>query len=228
MTSSQTITKLSAALVKSQKNIGSAKKDAANPFFKSSYADLGSVMEAVKDHLLEQGVSVLQPVGHLESGATYVETVLLHESGEFISDRMVVTCAKQNDPQAQGSAISYARRYSLQSMLFVPAGDDDGEGAMNRNKPKDDPKPEPKKDVPSKVTDKPNLKKLIEELAKAGITPQEALETLKFKKGADGLPNIPEKATDLMACKDETAAKILDTIGYLIDGVVEWKALAKP
>jgi hypothetical protein len=226
MKHSETITKIAASLVKAQANIGAAHKGSANPYFKSSYADLGSIMEVVKQPLLDQGISVLQPVGHTESGQTYVETVLLHESGEFIADTMIVTCAKEKDPQAQGSAISYARRYSLQSMLFVPALDDDGEGAMNRNS-----KPEPKQELAPKksaVSDKPNLKKLLEELAKAGITPDEALETLKYKKGEDGLPKVPDNASNLLLCKDETAAKILEVFGYLTDGVIEWKALKKP
>jgi hypothetical protein len=61
-----------------------------------------------------------------------VETVLLHESGEFISSLTEVICAKQNDPQAHGSGVSYARRYGLQSLVNLGSADDDGEGAMNR------------------------------------------------------------------------------------------------
>lgn len=131
MKSSELIDKIAPALLKAQANIGAATKGAKNPFFKSKYADLGAVMEACKEHLNDQCITVLQPVGHDEHGQ-YVETVLLHNSGQFISDRMTITCAKENDPQAQGSAITYARRYALQSMLFIPAEDDDAEGAMNR------------------------------------------------------------------------------------------------
>lgn len=130
MTTSQTIIKIAPALLKAQKTIGAAKKDAKNPFFKSSYADLGAVMEACKEALNENGITVLQPVGRDEFGA-YVETMLLHESGEFITDRMPVVAKSQNDPQAQGSAVTYARRYSLQSMVFIPAEDDDAERATN-------------------------------------------------------------------------------------------------
>jgi hypothetical protein len=126
MKTSESIKSIAPALLAAQKKIGSAAKDAVNPFFKSKYADLGSVMEACKQALNENGISVLQPIGQNESGTT-VETILLHESGEFISDVMLISVKELNNPQAQGSAITYARRYSLQSMMFIPAEDDDGE-----------------------------------------------------------------------------------------------------
>lgn len=129
MNKSDTIATLAASLTKAQAKIGAASKDATNPFFKSHYADLGSVMSVCKGPLLEHGISVLQLVGSDGNGG-YLETVLLHESGEFISDRMKLVCVKQHDPQAMGSAISYARRYALQSALFIPAVDDDGENAQ--------------------------------------------------------------------------------------------------
>lgn len=129
MNRSDTISTLAASLTEAQGKIGAASKDASNPFFKSHYADLGSVMSVCKGPLLEHGISVLQLVGSDGNGG-YLETVLLHKSGEFISDRMKLVCAKPNDPQAMGSAISYARRYALQSALFIPAVDDDAEDAM--------------------------------------------------------------------------------------------------
>lgn len=131
MTKSESIAHIAPALLSAQRNIGSAKKGSENPFFKSSYADLGAVMEACKEHLLEQGIVVLQPLGCDEKG-DYVETILLHESGEYISDKALLHTAKEHDPQAYGSATTYARRYGLQSMLFIPAEDDDAEGAMKR------------------------------------------------------------------------------------------------
>jgi len=127
MKTSDSIAKIGAAFLAAQKNIGSAVKGQKNPFFKSTYADLGSVMEACKDALNEQGISILQPVG-MDGESTYVETILLHESGEFISDRMRIILEKAT-PQGQGSAITYARRYALQSMCFIPSEDDDGNQA---------------------------------------------------------------------------------------------------
>jgi hypothetical protein len=132
MKTSESIKNLSMALLKAQKNIGAATKGAANPFFKSKYADLGSVMEACKEALNNEGITVLQPVQSSETG-DYVETLLLHESGEFMSSSMKLLLSKQ-DMQAYGSAVSYARRYSLQSLVFIPAEDDDGEKSMVRER----------------------------------------------------------------------------------------------
>lgn len=135
MNTPNAIPKLAAALLKAQKEIGAAKKGAINPFFHSKYADLGSVMEACKDALNNNGITVLQPVGHDEQG-DYVETILLHESGEYISDKMrLLSC---NKPQEQGSAISYARRYSLQSLVFIPSEDDDANTAQEMYAKDDD------------------------------------------------------------------------------------------
>lgn len=144
MKRSDSIVKIAAALLKAQKDMGGASKGAANPYFKSKYADYGSVLEACKDLLNANGIVILQPHAAIADSATgtsrnYVETTLIHESGEFISSQTEVICAKQNDPQALGSAITYARRYGLQSLLAMPAEDDDGEGAMNRA-PKTAPK----------------------------------------------------------------------------------------
>lgn len=126
MTTSQTITKIAPALLVAQKKIGSAKKDAENPFFHSTYADLGSVIEACKSALNDNDIIVLQPISTDESG-TYVETVLLHTSGEWIADKLKISPKNDNDQQSVGSAISYCRRYGLQSMVLIPSDDDDGE-----------------------------------------------------------------------------------------------------
>lgn len=130
MRKSESIANLSAALVRAQKKIGAATKDSANPFFKSKYADLGAVMEACKEHLNNEGIAVLQPVSN-DGTAHLVETVLIHESGEYIAEAMKLEL-KETDMQKLGSAVTYARRYGLQSMLFIPAEDDDGEKSMDR------------------------------------------------------------------------------------------------
>lgn len=132
MNKSESIAKIASALVKAQSEMGNAVKDSRNPFFKSSYADLNSVREACIPALNKHGVSVLQPTSVIE-GKLYVETLLLHESGEYISGMYEVVVGKQNDPQALGAAISYSRRYGLQSMVNIGAADDDGESAVNRN-----------------------------------------------------------------------------------------------
>lgn len=131
MNRSESIAKLAAALVKAQSVMGNAIKDAKNPFFKSSYANLNAVREAVLPAMNANGISVLQPTIQID-GKSFVETVLLHESGEFISSLTEVIVSKANDAQQQGSGISYARRYGLQSLANIGADDDDGETAVGR------------------------------------------------------------------------------------------------
>ena len=154
MNRSDSITKIAAALVKAQAAMGNAVKDSKNPFFKSSYADLNAVREACLPALNANGVSVLQPTVHVD-GKPFVETVLLHESGEFISSLTEVICAKANDPQAHGSGVSYARRYGLQSMVNLGSADDDGESAMGRNNFAPPPKKNIVEEVQAKSTAKP-------------------------------------------------------------------------
>ncbi len=129
MKTSESIVNITKALLEAQKLIGAAKKGATNPFFHSKYADLGSVMEACKDKLNDSGVTILQPI----MGMT-VETVLVHTSGEWMSSETPIVCKAEHDPQALGSAITYARRYGLQSMVFIPAEDDDGNSASSASK----------------------------------------------------------------------------------------------
>lgn len=129
MTHSDTISKIAASLKNAQTNTGKAVKGSSNPFFKNRYADLGAVIESFKEAFNAEGITVMQPV---EDGKVF--TLLIHESGEWIQDGGTpIVCTKQNDPQAQGSAITYARRYGLSAMLLIPAADDDGEGATNHS-----------------------------------------------------------------------------------------------
>jgi hypothetical protein len=144
---SKNITLLAVALLKAQKEMGAALKDAKNPFFKSSYADLKAVIDAIKEPLNNNGVTFLQAVDRGEAQPS-IETILLHESGQFISSRTPVFCAKPNDPQAFGSGITYSKRYALQAMLGLPTKDDDGEAAMGRKAQKQTSKPKSKqKDI---------------------------------------------------------------------------------
>jgi hypothetical protein len=133
MNKSDSIVAIAKALATAQSEMGTASKDAKNPFFKSNYADLNAIREAVLPVLNKYRISVLQPTIEVE-GQPFVETVLLHESGEFISSITAIISAKVNDAQSAGSGISYARRYGLQSFLCVGAEDDDGEKAMGRAK----------------------------------------------------------------------------------------------
>lgn len=122
---------LAAALLRAQKAMGNATKDSKNPFYKSSYADLNAIREAAIPVLNAEGISVLQPIIQ-HDGKSFVQTLLLHESGQSMASNTEIVAAKANDPQAYGSGISYARRYGLQSFLNIGAVDDDGERAMAR------------------------------------------------------------------------------------------------
>jgi hypothetical protein len=129
---------ISAAFVKAKRSFGPALKDKNNPHFKSKYADLGACLEAVEDALLENGIALLQETFEDGSGVT-VETVFLHESGEERRcGKLHVPAAKQ-DPQGYGSALTYARRYSLMTACGIAPEDDDGNAASkpasNTSKP---------------------------------------------------------------------------------------------
>lgn len=125
---------IATALLKAQSEMSNPKKGATNPFFKSKYADLNAIREAVIPTLNENGITVLQPIVHFEN-KNFVKTILLHESGELMESLTEIIYNKQNDAQAQGSGISYARRYALQSFVCVGADDDDGNKAV-QSKPK--------------------------------------------------------------------------------------------
>lgn len=136
MKTSSSINNLTKALLKAQTQMGSAVKGAKNPFFKSSYADLPTVMEVVKGPLNENGLIILQPNAYRD-GKNFIDTVIIHgETGEFASSETEVICAKPNDPQAFGAAQTYARRFGLQAMNFIPSEDDDGNTASGRVPPK--------------------------------------------------------------------------------------------
>lgn len=150
MNRSESIAKISAALVKAQSEMGGASKEAKNPFFKSSYADYNAVREATIPVLNTNGITVLQPTTVVD-GKQYIETILIHETGEYISSLTEVVVAKLNDPQAAGSGQTYAKRYGLQSFLCVGSADDDGEAAMGRNVGRNKTVTETKATVETKV-----------------------------------------------------------------------------
>lgn len=148
---SESIKSLAPALLRAQTKMGDATKGSKNPFFKSSYADLNSVREAAIPVLNEEKISVLQPTLSYD-GKNFVRTLLLHESGEYLASDTEIVQAKQNDPQAHGSGISYARRYGLQALLNIGAVDDDGEAAMGRTSKTETPKLENVEPTPKKTS----------------------------------------------------------------------------
>ena len=128
MQSSETISSLSTALAKCQGSMVAVKKEAVNPFFKSKYATLDSIWDVIRKPLSTNELSVVQTL-RIADGVTVMETTLMHSSGEFVRGEMPLNPVK-DDPQGLGSAISYARRYSLSAILGVVSDeDDDGNSA---------------------------------------------------------------------------------------------------
>ena len=138
---SQDITDLAKALLNVQRTVRPITKDAENPFTKSWYASLNSVMDACRDALIENGIWLCQyPVPVEQPNSLGLVTKLTHaESGQWQSSLAVVPLPKA-DPQGMGSAITYARRYALTAMLGMVTEDDDGEGARTGRKAASRPK----------------------------------------------------------------------------------------
>lgn len=124
---------IASAFVKAQKAFAPALKTNTNPHFKSRYVGLDGCIEAVIDALNSNGIALLQPT-HEDSTGVTVETVFLHESGEMLSGGKLHVPASKQDPQGYGSALTYARRYSLMSACGIAPEDDDGNAASKPKK----------------------------------------------------------------------------------------------
>lgn len=152
MKSSESIKELATALSKAQGAMKGAVKDSSNPFFKSKYADLASVVEAIREPFMENGLSYIQTVEPSTKNEVQVETTILHSSGEWVSCGFLALPVSKDDAQGFGSALTYARRYSLSIAVGVAPEDDDGNGATKAAPQKEDYRPEAKAgewDVPS-------------------------------------------------------------------------------
>jgi len=123
-----TMKNIASALVKAQRGFAPALKTSTNPHFRSKYVDLAGCVEAVVDALNAAGIALIQRTSQDDTGVT-VETVFVHESGEMLKcGKLHVPAAKQ-DPQGYGSALTYARRYSLMAACGIAPEDDDGNAA---------------------------------------------------------------------------------------------------
>lgn len=120
--------KIAAAFVKAQQGFEPARKTANNPHFRSKYADLATCVEAVISSLNENGIGLMQTCHPSDTGVI-VETVFLHESGERIDCGQLHVPASKHDAQGYGSALTYARRYSLLAACGIAPEDDDGNAA---------------------------------------------------------------------------------------------------
>jgi hypothetical protein len=130
MKMSDSIAQLAEALSKAQGQIDDATKTGVNPHFRSKYADLAAVRSVIREPLAVNDISVIQ-APRTPNGEVEVETMLLHKSGEYISETLRLPVGKW-DAHGIGSGISYARRYGLMSILALAADDDDGNGAVEK------------------------------------------------------------------------------------------------
>jgi hypothetical protein len=128
MKTSESISKIAPALLQAQKAIRFAVKDATNGHLKNKYADLASVIDAVKGPLNDAGIIFIQSPAPSDDGKLHLTTRLIHESGEWI-ESTAVTPLQKSDPQGVGSAITYMRRYSLAAITGLYQDDDDGNAA---------------------------------------------------------------------------------------------------
>jgi len=148
MKMSDTIAELATALSKAQGQIDDATKTGLNPMFKSRYADLAAIRSVIREPLAVNDLVVMQFPRTFDN-CVEVETMVLHNSGEYMSETLRLPVNKW-DAQGIGSAITYARRYGLMSMLSIASEDDDGNAAVQRSAPQAAPAPAPKQ---KKVSD---------------------------------------------------------------------------
>ncbi|HDR7220608.1 ERF family protein [Bacillus cereus] len=137
MNRSESIAKLAKSLVLFNSEVNKIAKDADNPFFKNNYATLDTIIDEIRPILSKHGLSIMQiPSGDGQN--VTLKTLLLHETGEWLESDELTMKPVKNDPQAVGSCITYARRYSLAAFLSLNTGeDDDGNGATyGKDKPK--------------------------------------------------------------------------------------------
>jgi hypothetical protein len=187
MRKSEQINELASALAKAQRVITFASKDAKNPYYNSKYADLACVWDAIREPLSSNGLSVSQSPEHCaERSAVSVTTLLMHESGQWIETSLTLQVVREkkgegfviaHDPQAVGSAITYARRYALAAIVGIAQDDDDGNIAsgnyhgksqangnspQNNTKPPQQPskKPTAQQQSPAELSDEQRIKNL--------------------------------------------------------------------
>lgn len=147
MITSEQIDKIAPAFVKAQAACNGAKKSSNNPHFKSKYADLSAVWDACEGALEANKLSVLQGLGEVIDGKMQIETMLLHDSGQWIKSLASIPLPKA-DPQGYGSASTYARRYTLAALMGIVQEDDDGNAAS---------RPVPEKKVEQTITEDQRL-----------------------------------------------------------------------
>lgn len=210
---SETIAKLATALAKAQSEIKGAKKDADNPFFKSTYADLASVWEACRKALSSNELAVTQTTEIHEGGSIVLRTTLMHSSGESVSGVLPVLVGDKATSQQLGSAITYNRRYALAAMVGVAPEEDDGNAASETaGKAKFQPKSE------VKPTQQPTLKQRMDNFSDHLDRMQSELQ----------VTNLVASNNKLMAELKEKLPQDFEKLSTKINQTIEAFRLAEP
>lgn len=197
---------IATALVKAQRAFAPALKTSTNPHFRSRYADLAACVEAVIDALNANGIALVQRTHDCDNGVA-VETLLVHESGESISGGILHVPAAKQDPQGYGSALTYARRYSLMAACGIAPEDDDA-NAASKSRPGaiprvSKPSVSPEEEIAPGSDPAPSQKDI--ERATAIIRACKTLVNLQVEW--QGLPKELQKA--VVAVKDEVKANLV-------------------
>lgn len=213
MRQSDNIADLCAALAKAQAEMGHARKASENPFFKSNYADLASVVDACRPHLAANGLSAIHLPESADAVLVTVTCRLMHASGQWVECSLAVKPTKA-DPQGIGSAITYARRYTLAAIVGVATEDDDGNAASG-NPSKEAPAAQ--RQVAPKAEKPADNRKALQEAVKrwTGMPAEDmagAMRDIKAKCGVTG-----EKATDADVEKMHqfVLAQVKNKVGFI-------------
>lgn len=185
------IKQIAAALSKFQGEMEAAKKDKTNPHYKSSYADLRSIWDVIREPLAKNGLAVVQCPRLLEDNFVLITTVY-HTSGQSLRSEYPINPV-QNNPQGIGSALTYARRYGLSSMLGVVSEDDDGNAASGKGAPAD--KKAPPKAKPKASPGCINRDQQVRLFAIAGEAGKEKSEIKEYLEETWGLKSSGEIKT---------------------------------
>lgn len=190
MNRSETITKLAVALAKFNGEISSISKDAKNPFFKSEYVTLDKLIISTREILQKNGLSVMQMPLSKETGEIGIQTILLHESGEYIESEPLFMKPLKNDPQQAGSVISYLRRYSYQAILNLNTGEDDDANISTFGK-----------------KFKVDVKALYELGSSVGQTPGNIMTVVKNRYGLNKIEDLNKQQYDEIVARLKSSKK---------------------
>lgn len=189
---SETIINLSKALVETQKELKQPLKDAKNPFFKSEYVPLENVAEAITESATKHGLAFSQYATTTETGNVSVGTIVFHESGEFIEFPPLILKPENTKPQSIGSAITYAKRYSLSAVFGITSDkDDDGNKANGNDEPQ---KQQQKRNQKQAQNDEPDVhaivEKYVQQLAVLGVKRADVVEYVCNKHNVGNMFDI--------------------------------------